>query len=47
MRRERATSDPNLRVSADWLGERLAAPDIRIPDASDYLRGDGRDGDQE
>jgi thiosulfate/3-mercaptopyruvate sulfurtransferase len=39
-----ATSDPNLLVSADWLAERLAAPDIRILDASLYLPGDPRDG---
>jgi len=42
-----ATSDPNLLVSADWLAERLAAPDIRILDASYYLPGDGRNGYQE
>jgi len=42
-----ATSDPNLLVSADWLAERLAAPDIRILDASLYLPGDGRNGYQE
>ena len=34
-----ATSDPNLLVSADWLAERLTAPDIRILDASLYLPG--------
>ena len=39
-----ATSDPNLLVSADWLAERLTAPDIRILDASMYLPGDGRNG---
>ena len=39
-----ATSDPNLLVPADWLAERLTAPDIRILDASYYLPGDGRDG---
>ncbi len=39
-----ATSDPNLLVSVDWLAERLAAPDIRILDASLYLPGDGRNG---
>jgi thiosulfate/3-mercaptopyruvate sulfurtransferase len=39
-----ATSDPNLLVSTDWLAERLAAPDIRILDASYYLPGDPRDG---
>ena len=39
-----ATSDPILLVSADWLAERLTAPDIRILDASLYLPGDGRDG---
>ena len=39
-----ATSDPNLLVSADWLAERLSAPDIRIVDASLYLPGDPRDG---
>jgi thiosulfate/3-mercaptopyruvate sulfurtransferase len=42
-----ATSDPNLLVSADWLAERLTAPDIRILDASLYLPGDGRNGYQE
>ena len=41
------TSDPNLLVSADWLAERLAAPDIRILDASLYLPGDGRNGYRE
>jgi thiosulfate/3-mercaptopyruvate sulfurtransferase len=39
-----ATSDPNLLVSTDWLAERLAAPDIRILDASYYLPGDPRNG---
>ena len=39
-----ATSDPNLLVSADWLAERLSAPDIRIVDASLYLPDDPRDG---
>ncbi len=42
-----ATSDPNLLVSVDWLAERLAAPDIRILDASLYLPGDRRNGYQE
>lgn len=36
------TSDPTLLVSTEWLGERLAAPDIRILDASLYLATDGR-----
>ena len=42
-----ATSDPNLLVSVDWLAERLAAPDIRILDASLYLPGDRRNGYRE
>ncbi len=42
-----ATTDPNLLVPADWLAERLTAPDIRILDASYYLPGDGRNGYRE
>lgn len=37
------TSDPQLLVSTEWLGERLAAPDIRILDASWHLPDEGRD----
>jgi len=38
------TSDPTLLVSAEWLGERMMAPDVRILDASMYLPTDGRNG---
>lgn len=37
-----ATRMDDLLVSTEWLAERLAAPDIRILDASYYLPGDTR-----
>jgi len=36
-------SDPTLLVSTDWLAERLAAPDIRVLDASWHMPDTGRD----
>ncbi|MEM8570597.1 MAG: 3-mercaptopyruvate sulfurtransferase [Pseudomonadota bacterium] len=37
------SSDPQLLVSTDWLADHLAAPDVRILDASWHLPGSERD----
>ena len=37
------TSDPQLLVSTEWLATHLAAPDVRVLDASWYLPSEGRD----
>jgi thiosulfate/3-mercaptopyruvate sulfurtransferase len=37
------TSDPQLLVSTDWLAQHLAAPDLRLLDASWHMPDSGRD----
>ncbi|MEM7268643.1 MAG: 3-mercaptopyruvate sulfurtransferase [Pseudomonadota bacterium] len=38
-----AESDPQLLVSTEWLASHIAAPDVRVLDASWFLPGDERD----